>query len=270
MTTTRVYKRLSVLQKHLCTTLLTVVLAPTPALANPPFSSTADTVFDIITTNDPSSFVCLDYRGIATRQMWDKRLDNEFDLEVFLFEAHFSDAPPFEIIVNPEFGTRAAAETEARRYTRALGQLPLTIRHGIRLFGIHDGNPTFSAGAGKIFVYADTASQRINDSHLEESLFHESVHATLDSKYANSRDWIDAQNSDNAFITRYAARYPEREDLAETALFAFGLIRHPGRIPPVDSLDILQTAPARIKLIEKILSQTPQVSPVPSPPENCQ
>ena len=239
------------------------------AVAEPPFSSTADTVFDIITVDDPSNFTCLSYEGRTTRQMWDKRVDNEFDFNVYLFRAYFDDSPPFDIIVNPEFGTREAAEAEARRYTLPLGQLPLVFRQGIRQFGIHMGNPTFSAGSGKIFVYADRTTTRIGQNHLEESLLHEAVHATLDREYRQSDEWIAAQESDGRFLTRYAASRPEREDMAETALFAYGLIRHPGRIPPVDSRDILAAVPARIAFIKDLLEQTPQVPPAPIPPNNC-
>lgn len=42
------------------------------AAATPPFGSTADTVFDIVTTGDPSAFVCLSYDGRAVRQMWER------------------------------------------------------------------------------------------------------------------------------------------------------------------------------------------------------
>lgn len=257
--------------RRLCALALAGLLAvPGAAKADPPFSSTADTVFDIIRVDDPSTFVCLVYQGRTIRQMWDKRLDNEFDLNVFLFQAHFSDSPPFDIIVNPEFATREAAETEARRYTHGLGQLPLVFRHGIRQFGIHQGNPTFSAGAGKIFVYADKTTQRIGENHLEESLLHESVHATLDRQHARSPEWQAAQASDNRFLTRYGERHPEGEDLAETALFAYGLIRYPGRIPPVDSRDIIAAVPARLAFIRDLLQQEPNVAPAPTPPEGCQ
>jgi len=242
---------------------------PVAVRAEPPFRSTASTVFDIITVDDPSRFDCLTYEGRAVRQMWDKRRDNEFDLNVFLFQAYFNDAPPFDIIVNPEFRTREAAEAEARRYTKVLGQLPLEFRFGIRQFGIHDGNPTFSGGAGKIFVYAGKTTQRISENHLEESLLHESIHASLDRTYARSDLWIEAQQSDGRFLTRYAKSHPEREDMAETALFAYGLLRHPGRIPPVDSRNILSAVPARIAVIRDILSQPPEIGPIPIPPEGC-
>jgi len=153
---------------------------------------------------------------------------------------------------------------------KGLGQLPLVFRHGIRQFGIHDGNPTYSAGSGKIFVYGERTTTRIGQNHLEESLLHESVHATLDRKYARSPEWQAAQASDGRFMTRYGESRPDREDLAETALFAYGLIYHPGRIPPVDSRDILAAVPARIAFIKDILSLTPQVPSAPTPPEDCQ
>ena len=243
---------------------LTVQAAETPI-----FDSTADTVFDIIQTSDPSTFRCLSYEGRTIRQMWDKRLDNEFDLNVFLFHAYFTDSPPIDIIVNPEFETVESAEAEARRYTTGLGQLPLIFRQGIRQFGIHGGKPTYSAGPGKVFVYADRTTRRIQQNHLEESLLHESVHASLDATYARSPEWQAAQAQDGAFAIRYGMDHPQREDLAETALFAYGFLRYPDRIPPVDSQDIRQAIPARLALLETILSEQPQVAFAPTPPESC-
>lgn len=245
------------------------MLAPTFAAANPLYSSTADTVFDIITVDDPSDYVCLKYQGRVTRQMWDKRVDGESDFEVFLFQAHFSNSAPIDIIVNPEFVTRQAAETEARRYTRALGQLPLVFRHGIRQLGIFDGTPTYSAGAGKIFVYAERTTRRISQNHLEESLLHEAAHVSLDPQHAKSDAWIAAQNSDNQFMTKYGKDNPKREDLAETALFAYGMIHYPERIPPVDSRDILQAVPARIEFFYDILNQEMAEFPAPTPSADC-
>ncbi len=246
-----------------------VISLPLQAAADPPFDSTADTVFDIITNSDPSSFICLSYEGRTIRQMWDKRRDNEFDLNVYLFRAFFGEGPAMDIIVNPEFGSQQAARDEVDRYTTRLGQLPLVFRHGIRQFGIHKGNPTFSAGPGKVFVYAGKTTQRIEENHLEESLMHEAVHATLDARYARSPEWQAAQESDGGFVTRYGKRHPQGEDLAESALFAYGLLRHPGRIPPVDSRVIAQTIPARIEFIAWMLEQQPQLAPAPTPPGNC-
>ncbi|MDK3072594.1 hypothetical protein QO034_05685 [Sedimentitalea sp. JM2-8] len=242
---------------------------PSHAANDPPFTSMADTVFDVIRETDPSTFVCLHYEGRVLRQMWDKRLDDEFDLDAFLFSAHFTDMPPIEILLNPEFETPELARAEAERYGYRLGQLPLVFRHGIRQLGVHKGDEGFHAGSGKIFVYSEMSERRIEQNRLEESLLHESVHATLDNEYRLSPEWIAAQESDGRFLTRYAASRPEREDLADTALFAYALLRHPGRIPPVDSLDILRTVPARIGVIENILDRAPDVPEPPPVPEGC-
>lgn len=248
---------------------ISLIAMPGMAASEPSFSSTADTVFDIITDTDPSTFICIYYEGRGVRQMWDKRQDDEFDHNTYIFSAHFSDMPPFEIVLNPEFASEAAARAEADRYGHRLGQIPLVFRHGIRRLGIHKGDEGFHAGAGKIFVYSEMSDRRISQNRLAESLLHESIHATLDAEYRLSPEWIQAQEQDNAFMTRYAASRPDREDLAETALFAYALLRHPGRIPPVDSRDILARVPARIAFIENILQSTPEVPTPPPPPEGC-
>lgn len=246
-------------------------VAGLPAIADePPFSSTADTVFDIIKTTDDTQFLCLDYVGRTTRQMWDKRIDNESDLNVFLFQAYFEEGPTIDIILNPEFETVEDARAEALRYTRGLGQLPMIFRQGIKQFGIHMGDESFHAGTGKIFMYQDKTTLRISQKHLEESLMHESVHASLDATYRNSPEWRQAQQQDDAFVTRYAQGSPDREDLAETALFAYGLLKYPGRIPPVDSDVIQNRVPARIAVIADILATDPNAEPAPKPPDSCQ
>lgn len=244
-------------------------MASTAWATTPPFDSTADTVFDIIRADDPSSFVCLSYEGREIRQMWDKRKDNEFDLNVFLFRAYFGDGPAIDIIVNPEFETREAAEAEARRYTTGLGQLPMVLRQGIRQFGIHDGDPTYSAGPGKIFVYAGRTTQRIAENHLEESLLHEAVHASLDARYGKSPEWKAAQQQDGAFATQYGEQFPDREDLAETTLFAYAFLHHPNRFPPVDSADVRAAVPARLAFLSGVLSAPVETAEVPDPPDHC-
>ncbi len=251
--------------------ILAIAFAPAlPAAAqDTPFGSTADTVFDIIEIDDPSTFVCLAYEGRALRQMWDKRVDGEADENTFLFTAHFSDVTPIDIILNPEFGDEDEARAEAMRYTRGLGQLPLILRAGIRQFGVHKGKQGFHAGSGKIFMYQDQTSLRVSQNKLEESLFHEAVHASLDREHRLAPGWQAAQASDPRFLTAYAQNRPEREDLAESMLFAYALLEHPGRIPPVDSRDILAAIPARIDYVAQILAQVPQVDPPPAPPTHC-
>lgn len=219
------------------------------AMASPPFSDTVGTVFDIIRADDPTAFVCMENKGRGDRQIWDKRVDGEPIVSAFLFEARYADGTTIEIAINPEFGTSEAALAQARRFAEPLGRLPTLLRAGIGKFSLHMGDEGPHAGTGQIVFYADTATQRESYDHLEESLFHEAVHASLDDEHRLADDWIAAQNADGAFLTSYAQRSPEREDLAETALFAFAILHFPERFPPADTEDTLATVPHRIAYI---------------------
>ncbi len=219
----------------------------------PPFSDTAGTVFDIIQKTDPGTLLCVEDAGRGARQVWDKRVDNEPVVNAYLFMARFSDGSNIEIAINPEFGTHAAALKEALRYVGPLGQLPTSLRAGIKRFSVHDGRKSYHAGTGQIVVYAETTDNRLGYNHLEESLFHESVHASWDAKHRLADGWVGAQNADGRFLTGYGENNPEREDLAETALFAYAILHHPDRFPPADTRDTLAAVPARMAYIEALL-----------------
>jgi hypothetical protein len=220
--------------------------------AAPPFGDTAGTVFDIIRVDDPGTFSCLEDLGRGARQIWDKRVDGEPVVNAHLFMARYSDGTNIEIAINPEFG-REEAQAQALRFAEPLGRLPTLLREGIGKFSLHDGDEGFHAGTGQIVFYDDLATYRESYDHLEESLFHEAVHASLDDAHRLAPDWLAAQAADGGFLTDYGEGSPEREDLAETALFAFAILHHPGRLPPVDTQDTLAAVPNRIAYIEKHL-----------------
>lgn len=223
----------------------------------PPYDSTADTVFDIIRSDDLSTFRCLEYIGQDDRQIWDKRVDGEPVVNAFLFLADYTDGTAIEIAVNPEFATVDDAHKEAMRYAVPLGQLPFVLRAGVKRFSIHGGDKAFHAGTAQIVVYAQKASLRIEQNHLEESLFHEAVHASLDDEHREAPAWKEAQRADGRFLTSYGQSRPEREDLAETALFAFALLRFPDRFPPVDSETVMKTVPHRFAYIKQLFPADP-------------
>lgn len=234
---------------------LTLLSAGQSATAqeNPPFTSTVDTVFDIIRTDDPSTLSCLRDAGRGARQIWDKRLEDEPVVEAYLFNAFYSDGTVTEIAINPEFGDPDSARAEAERYAAPLGRLPTSLRVGVKRLSVHDGAEGFHAGTGQMVAYARTTDRRIADDHLEETLFHEAVHASWDARHRLAPEWVAAQQADGRFMTRYAASSPEREDLAETALFAFALLHHPDRLPPADSQDVRNAVPNRIAYIRELL-----------------
>ena len=238
--------------------LAAAVLSATANLAvadAPLYDSSSDTVFDVITESDASAFACLVSKGSSPRQMWDKRIDAEYSVSAYVFEARFLDGQTIEVAVNPEFGSDTKAASEAKRIARPLGRLPYGVRSGLEFIGIHKGTPTFSAGAGKMFAYAERTDQRIAEHRLEETLFHEAVHVTLDPVHATAENWIAAQLKDGRFLTSYAEQNPTREDLAETSIFAFAILFHPGRFPPVDTSDVLAAVPARVAYLKTVFSE---------------
>ena len=241
---------------------------PTQSRADPPFGDTAGTVFDIITATDPSAFVCLSPQGQAPRQIWDKRVDGEPVVAAHLFLARYSDGAEIEIAVNPEFDEGTALAL-ANRFAQPLGQLPTSLRAGIGRFSIHGGAESFHAGNGQIVVYTEMADQRASYAHLEESLFHEAVHASWDDAHRLSPGWQAAQAADGGFLTDYGAESPDREDLAETALFAFAILHHPDRFPPVDTADTQRAVPNRIAYIATLLPPNAPLIIAVDPPVTC-
>lgn len=231
-------------------------------------SSVVGTDFDFIRGDDPSSFQALKFLGSTTAEMPDKR-DDAADLfqPAFLFEATFSDAV-VKIFVDAGFANDRHAAEEARRYCGPLGRLPAPLRRGVRRLVVHRGGPDTTAfsDVGLIVVYSDNATRRIATHDLEETIFHESVHAAWDAEHAASRGWRNAQLADDAFVTVYAAKKPAREDLAESALFAFAMLRHPDRIDEPDRSAIAKRIPHRIAYIADLLSpgnDTPPEAPKP-------
>lgn len=119
---------------------------------------------------------------------------------------------------------------------------------------IHKGDEVaFGEKGGHLFVlYSDNIRTRIRNHDLEETVFHESVHATLDAKYLRARKWRNAQRADGAFITVYAANLPEKEDLAESALFAWTMLVHPGRLPARVEQRVRDIMPNRLAFFENL------------------
>jgi hypothetical protein len=218
-------------------------------------SSVVGTDFDFIRETDPSAFKALKPLGKGLREMPDKTQDAELRQEAFAFLASFKDGAHVTIAVDAEFGSEALARKEALRYTPRLGRLPSVLRLGVKRLVVHKGGPNATAFSdqGLIVVYSENATKRIATHDLEETIFHESVHATWDSKHAKSARWRKAQKLDGRFLTDYGRKNPQREDLAESALFAYTLVRHPKRIPPVDAEKVRRAIPARIAFVRTLL-----------------
>jgi hypothetical protein len=231
--------------------------ATTPGNTAPLYpSSVVGTDFDFITENDPDTFVRLEDQGQGSAEMPDKS-DRSAPLrqQAFLFTAHFNDGTRVNLAIDRDFQTQDAARQEALRYTPRLGRLPTALRRGVSRLVVHKGgeNVTAFSDVGLIVLYSDNATKRIGTHDLEETIFHESVHAAWDKPHARSAEWQDAQQKDGRSVTDYARKNPQGEDLAESALFAYILIHHPDRIPKEEAAKIARAIPNRIAFVEKLL-----------------
>jgi len=226
-----------------------------PTKVSPLFrNSVVSTDIDFITSDDISEFIELKFIERSKREMPDKRSDILFDNEAFVFEAVYSDAK-IGVWLHSDFKDLQIAEGYARKLTGPIGKLPQTMRKGLKHVVVHDGDETASGEhLGNFFVvYSKNMDTRISNNDLEETVFHESVHATMDygCEEADS-GWNQARVKDNSFITDYAADKPEKEDLAESALFAYTMIKNPGRLAPNIESWIRTNIPNRFSFFETI------------------
>lgn len=236
--------------------------APTGAAQDPgevvPIVSTgSDELRDLIRPGDPSAFGCLADLGTGPGEFYDKVNDELVFPEVtHFFEARYTDGSIVEIRIHPDLLIDTAPETQAERIAIPLGLLPTELRSKIERVGFLDGDAAAQADGGGegIHVYEDNVAVRESANRFEETLFHESVHTSLDDIYANSPEWRAAQDADEQFLTEYAAEQPEREDLAETALYAWALLHYPERISSADAAAWTELVPNRLAFIETILS----------------
>jgi hypothetical protein len=225
-------------------------------VAGPLFeNSIASNDIDFIVASDPTVPGCLRYLRQTSQEM-PGALDTEGLVAsgVYTFEVAFFDRSNVGIWVHPSVGGQEEAEDLATKLVGPLGQLPAIMRHRLSHVVVHSGYHTaFAEHLGHFFVvYADNVQKRIENHDLEETVFHESVHATLDAEWADSAEWRRAQATDGGFITDYAEAKPNGEDFAESALFAYTYLRHPERLPP-DVVSGIQTImPARLSFFEAI------------------
>ena len=120
--------------------------------------------------------------------MPDKRNNKLFANDTFVFEARFDDDSQVGIWAHADFDTEAAAKTYATMAAERLGKLPRFIRTKLSHTVIHQGDEVaFAEEGGRFFVlYSDNIETRVRNHDLEETIFHEAVHATLEKEHAKN------------------------------------------------------------------------------------
>ena len=212
----------------------------------PPFSGTIFIAPDIITENDPTTYLSLADGGQGQRTMFDRRSDDWQSLNAYLFNASFSDGDDIEIQVNPEFSDVAAAKAEALKYAVVIGRLPKYLRREVQTVWIHKGVNPFGGGNNNLLIHTGQGESYLSSGILEETLVHEACHTSLDGIHANAADWVAAQNADGEFISTYARDNPTREDIAESFLLYYAYRYRSDRISQSLTSVISSTIPNRI------------------------
>ena len=241
------------------TWLLAMVLA-TSISANPIFpNSVVSNDLEFIRTNDQSVFSCLAFQGTERAEMPDKRRNDLFDSGTFIYAANYKDGTAVGLWAHSDFGSQSAALRAVEPVAQAIGKLPTIMRSRLDHVVIHKGDETaFGEADGHFFaLYSDNIRTRIRNHDLEETVFHESVHATLDARHLRSRAWRSAVSADGAFVTEYAARQPNKEDMAESALFAWAMLVHPGRLPQNVEAQAREIMPNRLSFFEDVFLSKP-------------
>lgn len=229
-------------------------------------SAIEGTDFDFVASKDPSVFRSLKYSGRQEQELPDRsRPQAPLRGTAYSFLASFEDTK-LEISVAATAGNKSAARREALRLISPIGKLPRPLRLGLQRVVVHGGGAEtkpFTA-QGLIVVYAANVAKLRASGDLEEAIFQAAVHAVWDATHANSKGWLEAQAVDGKFLTRRGMEHPLREDLAESALFAFALLRHPKRIPAKDAAAISKEIPRRLAYVQALLrSKAPAAGPGP-------
>ncbi len=233
-----------------------IVLAPM-AMAEPPFGGTVYVEADVITDNDPSTFRNVAYTDLVEDTHWDHRLEDTEDegentTDYHRFTAMFRTGNNMQIDVNSEFGSAAKAEKVARIYAYIVGQMPALMRANMRQLVIHKTGDDWSANAeGHMTIHHGNYAGEKADGALEESMFHEGGHTTIDALVEGTWAWKRAVRADGEYISTYAKDSDGSEDVAESFLMYYAWAMRPDRLDPEDLELIEAVMPNRLKYFQK-------------------
>lgn len=216
----------------------------------PPFSGTIFINPDILTPDDPTTFEGIVYQGQEQRTMFDRRVNDWIQVNAYLFVASYDDGLSAEVQVNPEFGSKEAAEMEAETYAEVIGRLPTALRKDVETVWIHKGVQPFGGGNNNLLIHVGQAAEYVQEGILEETLVHEASHTSLDAAHSSAAGWKEAQDLDDLFISTYARDNEEREDIAESFLPYLAIRYRADRIPDTLAETIRTSIPNRIEYFD--------------------
>ena len=246
-----------------------------PPRTAPPGVVLASTVWaspDVITEDDPTALDSVTYLGRGTRPFYDLGESRwRQDMELFLFEAHFTRGAAMVIEAHEAYGVVDSARIFVEMFIPPMGPLPrFLIDHGpeVELMPqpaqlLESRGPFGAGGLGcqKSYHWRGDVRGNWREPYMEEVAMHEGSHAILegcchgvcsDLGGMDSEEWRAAQVADGVFITEYARNHPNREDMAET-LWAWFISRCvPDRLHPQYKERIDEGIPHRLTYFDNL------------------
>ena len=218
----------------------------------PPYQGTVFITPNLLGPTDPTSLQSVTYGGRGERVIYDRRPGAWITVNAYLFSVRY-EGTDLEFQVNPEFGSREAAQTEVDTYAAALGRLPAVFLLRAEKVQINPGHKLFGGNwhDRSFLIHTDKGKEYIRNGQLEEVLIHEGAHVSLDGAHASSPGWRAAQTKDGVSISGYARDYPDREDIAESILPYFALRYRPNRLTDSDRAAILAAIPNRLAYFDE-------------------
>ena len=233
--------------------------------AGQPFQGTVSISPDVITEADPTALRGIEYTGRGERVIWDYRIFDWITVEAYLFEAQIRGGI-VEFQVNPEFESEGAAREQVEVYAPPLGRLPAVLLSRLKSVHVNAGDPAHPdtllprrprrVFGGNWFdqsitIHTGSGEESIRGGVIEEVLFHEGAHVSVDGLVEDTPEWRAAQDADGGFISEYARDHPDREDVAESILPYFAVRFRPGRLSAEDRAAIEATIPNRLAYFDQ-------------------
>jgi hypothetical protein len=220
-----------------------------PASSQPLFGNTVWFDPDIITEDDPSSFVEVVAAGTGKRNVFDRRTNSFNQIEAILFKARFGSDTEVEVRINPEF-SQSDATAAAIRHATAIGRIPAFLFASLETITIHKGKELYGGGGNDLLIHTEQTADYEADGVLEEVFIHEATHTTIDGRHASAANWRAAQKADGRAISPYARDHPASEDLSETMGPYLAARFRADRLEPGVAAKLEAALPNRLKYLD--------------------
>ena len=236
-----------------CALLFCLLLsAHTTAQQPAPYAGTVYLDPGWIVPEDPTALTAVAYKGQEFATLFDRRVNAYRYVSTYSYSLDFGSEVSVLARVNTEFSQEEALEI-AEKWGNVLGQLPLGLLEGLGELHLQPGDQLMGGNDATdpphVLIHTVHGDRNLSLGWAEEEVLHELAHAVLQ-KLQTTSDWLDAQSSDNCYISSYAADYPTREDVAESLAPYLVMKLRPDRVRVSDQQKISDCIPARIAVFD--------------------